>query len=285
MNPPELKNAFGAGGYFALNPVAGTGATGGNGSTTASNPQTITIGTGTPDYASAIENDPAFLSLKNLLSAQGIGNAASLRGALQQALIQFGDVPNLPSNVLTDSGLDTSGTAALAKNNPFSVLKQLAQTYQQKQDATKNQLAARGILSSGETGYQLGQLGQQQAQDQYNATNSLLGNIDQLEAQYAAGQQAAAQQLAQGALTAENTAAQSGTVPTTGTVTATWDPATGTYVDANGNHYDPSGNPISFTPQPPPQTSVPSNAPSNVNSTIQQLAPGRIPLPGQAYGA
>jgi hypothetical protein len=77
--------------------------------------------------------------LRNSLSAQGISDAAHLRGAIQQALIQFGAVPDLPSSVLQSSGLDTAGTSALASNNPFSTLKQLQQTYQQKQDATKNQ--------------------------------------------------------------------------------------------------------------------------------------------------
>jgi hypothetical protein len=186
--------------------------------------------------------------LKNSLSAQGISDAAHLRGAIQQALIQFGAVPDLPQDVLSSTGLDTGATGTLASNNPFSTLKQLQQSYQQKQDATKNQLAARGILSSGETGYQLGNLGQQQGQDTYNATNSLLSGIGSLNDQYVAGQQAAAQALSQGALTAENTAAASGQLAGGGGggITATWDPSTGLYKDPSGAYYDRSGNPVSF---------------------------------------
>lgn len=208
------------------------------------------------DPQSQIFNDPAFQALKNLLSAQGISDAAHLRGAIQQALIQFGSVPDLPQDVLANSGLDTGATSELAKNNPFSVLSRLAQSYQDQQDASKNQLAARGILSSGETGYQLGRLGQAQAGAQYDATNNLLGNIGSLNDTYAAGRQAAAQQLANGALTAENTVAQNGGGQAS-TVTATWDPATGTYVDVNGGHYDPSGNPVALPTgdtTPPPAT-------------------------------
>ncbi len=211
------------------------------------------------------------------MSAQGISDAAHLRGAIQKALIQFGAVPDLPGDVLQNAGLDTAGTGALAANNPFSVLKGLQQTYQQKQDATKNQLAARGILSSGETGYQLGNLGQQQGQDTYNATNSLLSGIGGLNDQYVAGQQAAAQQLAQGALTAENTAAASGLGAGSGSgTTANWDPSTGLYKDANGGYYDRSGNPVSF------------NTGGGVAAQSQQAAPapqGTVPpaiyQPGQ----
>ncbi len=182
--------------------LSGTPGTAASGRAAPAGSQITVGGPANVDYASLIENDPAYQSLKNLLSAQGISDASHLRGALQQALIAFGDVPNLPQDILDQTGLDTAGTKSLAQNNPFSLLKQLAQKYQDSQDLTKNQLAARGILNSGETGYQLGKLGQQQGQSQYDATNSLLGNIDTLESQYAAGQQAASQQLAQGALTA-----------------------------------------------------------------------------------
>lgn len=230
----------------------------------------ITIGGGAPtsqDYASQILSDPAFTQLRNSLSAQGIHDAASLRGAVQQALIQFGGVPNLSQEVLSNTGLDTSGTAALAANNPFSTLKRLQQSYQDQQDSAKNALAARGILSSGETGFQLGRLGQQQAGAQYDATNSLLGGIGSLNDQYVAGQQAAAQALSQGALTAENTAAASGQSAAGGGVTATWDPSTGLYKDPSGAFYDQGGNPVSFAgggvaSQSQPATSAPAVAPA-----------------------
>ena len=186
--------------------------------------------------------------MKNSLSAQGISDAAHLRGAIQQALIGFGGVPNLPSDVLQNTGLDTAGTQSLAENNPFSTLARLAQGYRDQQDAAKNQLAARGILNSGETGYQLGKLGQQQAGAQYDATNSLLGSIGTLNDQYTAGRQAAADKLAQGAFQAESNAAANNTGGSSGgpSVTATWNPSTGTYVDPSGNHYDQSGNPIAL---------------------------------------
>lgn len=224
--------------------------------------KTLTLG-GTHDYASDINNDPAYKQLKDLLSAQGISDAAHLRGAIQQALIQFGAVPNLPGDVLSNSGLDTGLTSQLADNNPFSTLKRLAQDYQDRGDAAKNQLAARGILNSGETGYQLGRLGQNQAQSQYDVTNSLLGSLGSLNDAYAQGQQAHAQQLAQGAFVAEQNQANSGGAPPQ-QVTATYNPQTGTWVDPTGNHYDQNGNPISLPSQAPPEAPQAPPAPNPV---------------------
>lgn len=240
--------------------------------------KTLTIGGGTPDYASQILSDPAFSTLKNTLSAQGISDAAHLRGAIQQALIQFGGVPNLPSDVLSSTGLDTAGTQALADQNPFSTLKRLQQSYQDQQDATKNQLAARGILSSGETGFQLGKLGQAQAGAQYDATNSLLGSIGTLNDQYLAGRQSAAQQLANGALTAENTAALNGAGSPGPSVTATWDPSTGLYKDPTGKFYDQGGNPVAMG-----GGGGAGNAPSAGVST--PAAPPPAPIPQAIAGA
>jgi len=57
----------------------------------------------------------------------------------------------------------------------------------------------------------LGRLGQNQAGQQYDATSGLLGNIGTLNDQYAAGRQAAAQQLAGGAMTAESNRSSFGT--------------------------------------------------------------------------
>lgn len=226
------------------------------GKTTTPGAQTISVGgsgAGASDYASDIMNDPAFKMLQQSLSAAGISDAAHLRGAIQQALIGFGAVPDLPQDILQNSGLDTAGTADLAANNPFSTLKRLQQTYQDQQDAAKNQLAARGILNSGETGFQLGRIGQNQAGAQYDATNNLLGGIGSLNDQYVQGRQAAANQLAQGAFSAEGNAAAAGGSGGGGpSVTATWDPATGTYIDPSGNHYGADGSPITLpTPTQP----------------------------------
>ena len=55
---------------------------------------------------------------------------------------------------------------------------------------------------------------------------------------------------AQGLLTAENT--QAVLNPGAPSITATWNPATGTYVDSSGNHYNQSGNPVNLGAPPGP---------------------------------
>ena len=48
----------------------------------------------TPDYQSIINSDPAFQAIKQGISAQGIADASQRGAATNQALIQFGSVPN-----------------------------------------------------------------------------------------------------------------------------------------------------------------------------------------------
>jgi hypothetical protein len=302
---PGITNSFPTGGTGARGSAGAntgpgtspasfpTGNSGGgtSGSGDYSGPASINIGGKAPtpvDFASAIENDPAFQMLKGTLSAQGISDAASLRSAIQQALIQFGVVPNLPSDVLSNSGLDTGLTSQLASNNPFSVLANLAQRGKDATMAEQNQLAARGILNSGETGYQLGRLGQSQAQAQYDATNSLLGNIGTLNQQYVQGRNAAAQQLAQGAFSAEANAAANN-VGGSGSVTAFYDPASGSYVDPYGNRYDQYGNPTGGGGGTPPSSPPPSGNNSvgapPAGNLPSEYQPGQIGTPGSLYWA
>ena len=50
-----------------------------------------------PDYQAILNQDPAFSALKSSLSAQGIQSAAQRRAATNQALIQFGSIPDFSS--------------------------------------------------------------------------------------------------------------------------------------------------------------------------------------------
>lgn len=249
-------------GYGMLNPGTTTPTAPASGSAGGS----VTAGGGATDWAKLISEDPYFQHLQETLRAGGIANQSQFRAALKQLLEQFGSVPNLPADVLANSGLDTNEVSQLAANNPFSVLKQLQKAYETKQVDAKNSLAARGILNSGETGYQLGNLGHAQAQSQYDATNALLGSIGGLNSTYVQQMQDAANQLASGALTAEqNVAAQNPTAPS---VTATYDPGSGLYRSPDGRYFDANGNPASphaAAPAPPtpaaPQPSAPGFPP------------------------
>jgi hypothetical protein len=73
----------------------------------------------------------------------------------------------------------------LAQQNTQAGTSLLARLMKAAQDArlqTVNQLAARGILSSGETGYQLGELALAQKQAEYDARTGVLSQLNELQA-------------------------------------------------------------------------------------------------------
>src|SRR5689334_3239915 len=121
----------------------------------------------TPDYQSIINSDPGFQALKQSLSAQGIQGSASRAAATNQALIQYGAVPDF-SSASEQLGLSPAAlkmlegdidphTAALAAANQFSTEANLKHDEDKAMLALRNNLAARGALSSGEDAYQTGE--------------------------------------------------------------------------------------------------------------------------------
>jgi hypothetical protein len=179
-----------------------------------------------PDYASIFANDPILKQLQANLAAQGISDAASRASARQQALIQFGEVPNFAQSA-TDLGLGDSfntdinpSIAALANQNTAagtSTYANLNHAYQTQVRQIKQALAAKGLLSSGETGYELGNAQHTYNQGLYDDTNKLLSYLTGVQQSYNTAQQNAQSQLYQGSNDAYNRAvaeAQAGTLPT-----------------------------------------------------------------------
>ena len=165
----------------------------------------------TPDYNSLLQNDPAFSVLKQTISAQQTQDAAQRQQAINQALIQYGTVPDF-SHAAGQIGLSSAAlqqlmgdidphTAALAQQNTAAGLSTEAQLQHQQQNAIRalrNNLAARGGLSSGEDAYQTNEqdLAYNQAQNQ--ALQSLLAAINGYNQSYTTAQQQEQQQLDQG---------------------------------------------------------------------------------------
>jgi hypothetical protein len=121
----------------------------------------------TPDYQSIINQDPGFMALKQSLSAQGIQSAAQRAQGENQALEQYGAVPDF-AHVAAQLGLSPEAlkmlqqdidphTAALAAGNQFSTLARMKHDEDKAMLALRNNLAARGGLSSGEDAYQTGE--------------------------------------------------------------------------------------------------------------------------------
>jgi hypothetical protein len=122
------------------------------------------------DYASQIEGDPVYQSIKNSLSAQGVADAAGRAAAIRRLLVQFGQSPDVNS-VANKLGLSSNDLAMLrgditpdiqhlAQQNTdegTSVVAQLDRAAKNSEDSLMNQLGASGLFHSGATGYQLGQ--------------------------------------------------------------------------------------------------------------------------------
>lgn len=135
---------------------------------------------------SLIANDPFYMQLKALIDAQSQTDATKLGSNLSQLLVDFGEVPaGFTSSYLPDT------TAALASQNTAAGLSLLARLNRQAEDARRgsiNDLAARGILSSGETGWQLGRLAQARKETEYDARRQLLDTFNQMNDAFAAAE-------------------------------------------------------------------------------------------------
>lgn len=185
----------------------------GYGGTTPPPPGVIGQGGQNPYYFNIL-NDPIYKQLQANLAAQGVQSAQQRQSNTRQALVQFGEVPDLTSTV-NGLGLDPNspmyqtlfgdvdaGTKQQAQNLTDAGLSTVAGLSRQHakdiQDLLDSQ-AARGVVRSGGTGVGLGQADQAYSGNQYNARQSLLQYLSGVQAAYAQSQLASQQQLQQGA--------------------------------------------------------------------------------------
>lgn len=164
-----------------------------------------------PDYSSLLQQDPGFSVLKQQLSAQQTQDAAQRQQAINQSLIQYGAVPNF-GQAAGQLGLSQSAlkqlmgdidphTAALAAQNTAAGLSTQAQLQHQQTNAIRslrNNLAARGGLSSGEDAFQTNEQNLAYSQAQNQALQSLLAAITGSNQTYTTAQQQEQAQLNQG---------------------------------------------------------------------------------------
>lgn len=132
--------------------------------------------------ANPILADPFYIQQTGLLNANWIAQQAQAQEQAQQALIRFGSVPGALD---AQNPWVTDLVRQLAQQNTDAGLSSIAQIQHSADLARRNSindLAARGMLQSGETGYQLGELGLQRSQAEYGATQSLLDYLRGVQA-------------------------------------------------------------------------------------------------------
>lgn len=162
------------------------------------------------DYLALINGDPLLGQERADLSAQGVSDAASRAAAIQRALIQFGIVPDFASSAqklgLSGEALGylnqdvNDRTRQLAQANTqegLSLTARLAKAHTDAVRNIRNQLAARGIIRSGETPYQLGEEANQYKISTNDATQQLLDYLTGAIGAFTQSERQRRQQLAQ----------------------------------------------------------------------------------------
>lgn len=132
--------------------------------------------TQTQQATNPFDTDPAYLAAL-AAEQQGIQAAdAALRAAQEQAIVGFGD-PGLADAL----GISVSPqTRQAAEQNPHSTVKRLGEQRDEGQRGIVNNLAAHGILFSGDLGYKTGENQKQYARNVYDQQQSLLGSLGQI---------------------------------------------------------------------------------------------------------
>lgn len=168
----------------------------------------------TPDYGNLIATDPLYLQNQANLKSQSVNDAASRKASTDQALINFGEIPDF-NNAITGLGLDpnspmykmlfgdvdpaTQTSAQGLTNAGLSTVAQLAQGHKKNLNDLMDNLAARGIVRSGATGAGTGLENQSYLGNQFNARNTLLQYLAGVQSAFTQSENARQSQLAQSA--------------------------------------------------------------------------------------
>lgn len=221
------------------------------------------VGAYTPDWTNLISSDPGLIDAANAITAGNAGDQASRDALIRGALVNFGYVPDLATLAkslgLTEqdlSGVAGSGTQQLAKENTDAGLSTEARLNQANTDAIRqirNELNKRGLLNSGEAGFQLDRQNTSFRQAQSDATQKLLGYLQQYQQGYAAAQAQKAQALAQAYSDAANRQYQTnqGSPGVTASFAFTNDAGQPVYRTPDGSLYNQDATPYPYAaPQP-----------------------------------
>ena len=189
------------------------------------------------------------MALKQTLSAQGIQDQATRNAAINQALIQYGGMPDfakvsaqlgIPVDQL--QGMIDPATAGLAAENTKAGLSTTARLQQQEDQAMlalRNNLAARGALSSGDDAYRTNLQNLAFTQAQSDALGQLLGALGGYQQSYVTAQQGEQGQLTSGLQTALQ-GLQSN--PLYAPSSLSYNAHSGKYVSGAGGTYTPQKN-------------------------------------------
>lgn len=152
---------------------AGTGGAGGGGAPA-----------GPPDYMGLLRGSPAYqawLASRN----QRLGGLATNRASsIRQLLLQYGGMPKGFSDSLHDVRPEDM---AAAEANQFSITKNIERAYEEGRRAMHGNLAARGMLQSGDLGYGENQASLQRGQQEFDANTNFMNAINEAIGNWSSG--------------------------------------------------------------------------------------------------
>lgn len=168
-------------------------------------------GGGDPGYGGMIGTSPDLSGLEAEYGAASRENAASRDAALRRYVISYGQLPDFASLGISDSAKgflknalnqQTRDLAAKAEAEGLSIHARQAKDNMVASRRIPATLAGRGLLRSGQTGYDLGEQGQNYKITQYDTLNELLGNVEGTVGNYMSGERERAIALAQARIAA-----------------------------------------------------------------------------------
>lgn len=144
--------------------------------------------------------DPFVQQLEALLKAQSASDAATRKANINRAIIDYGALPDFSaspfqSQFMSDIDPITGQLAAANTQSGVSQLARLNRAHETNQLRIPDTMAARGILFSGETGYQLGEENLRHTQAVYDTTRGLTDYISGALAAYQQSEQGRSLQL------------------------------------------------------------------------------------------
>jgi hypothetical protein len=144
-------------------------------------------GGGGGDLLGAAMGSPYYQQVLAANRAAEAAAAASRKAALQQMIVQFGLVPSGFTDTYGDIDQTTRDLATQNTSSGVSMMARLKQALSDANRASTGQLTAKGLRRSGTRGYQLrkNQLGYDTSY--FDALQSLLGNSNNLFANFAQG--------------------------------------------------------------------------------------------------
>ena len=150
-------------------------------------------------YHNLLQNNPIYQQMGANFDAAGTAADAQRRSYIQRLLADFGRVPTGFQDSYGDVDDLTRGLAQKATDAGVSTYSQLERARADNQKRINNDLAARGILSSGETGYQQGRNQQDFQTSLSEAERALLDSLTGATTGYGQTVSDLAMQRAQGA--------------------------------------------------------------------------------------